>query len=61
MSTTKKSITISKVRFLTYMEVDLSTAYPKANGIQPHDEFQLFAIELEYINRLATIKITSDK
>ena len=39
----------------------VSRVYLKAKGAQPHAEYQMFAIELEYINRLATIKITRDR
>ena len=56
MSTTKKSVTGLRVQSWgtahgpgsqMYVGDYLSRAYLKPEGTQPHDEFQVFAIELE--------------
>ena len=39
----------------------LSRAYLKNQDDQPHDEFQVFALELEEINPLEAVKITSER
>ena len=39
----------------------LSRAYFKTQDDQPNDEFQVFALELEEINPLDTVKITSER
>ena len=44
-----------------YVADHLSRAYLKDQGDQSHDEFQVFAIELEEINPLDTVKITSER
>lgn len=44
-----------------YVADHLSRAYLKNQDDQPHDEFQVFALELEEINPLDTVKITSER
>ena len=44
-----------------YVADHLSRAYLKDQGDQSHDEFQVFALELEEINPLDTVKITSER
>ena len=39
----------------------LSRAYLKHQDGQPHDEFQVFALEVEEINQMDTVKITSER
>ena len=44
-----------------YVADHLSRAYLKNLDDQPHDEFQVFALELEEINPLEAVKITSER
>ena len=44
-----------------YVADHLSRAFLKHEGDKPHDEFQVFALELEEINPLNTVKITSER
>jgi len=44
-----------------YVADHLSRAYLKDQGDQSHDEFQVLALELEEINPLDTVKITSER
>lgn len=44
-----------------YVADHLSRAYLKNQDDQPHDDFQVFALELEEINPLDTVKITSER
>ena len=44
-----------------YVADHLSRAYLKDQGDQSHDEFQVFALELEQIDPLDTVKITSER
>ena len=44
-----------------YIADHLSRAYLSQQGDQSHDEFQVFALELEEINPLDTVKITSER
>ena len=44
-----------------YREDHLSRAYLKHQGDQSHDKFQVFALELEEINPLDTVKVNSER
>ena len=44
-----------------YVADHLSRAYLKQTRDQPHDDFQVFALELDEINPLDTVKITSER
>ena len=44
-----------------YLADHLSRAYLSHQGGHSHDEFQVFALELEEINPLDTVKITNER
>ena len=44
-----------------YVADHLSRAYLSHQGDHSHDEFQVFALELEEVNPLDTVKITNER